>query len=386
MKQIRKKHFSVKLFTSVMAFILLMNHTTSAQIDCSSASGILALMAAPVAINTVDPDDFPLNPSLIVSCTTKVFKTPPASISSICTNAIKMYVFYSTTQSDLSSLPNLASSQLAAVLKKPNFKATITSTSNQNEKKVSVTFPNNKFIAGQRVYYRYGKLIDHPTDMDPMTWSPILNFITPQHIVNLPSACINPDLKPAPENMNEIILFKIIGGSWADAAGHTYQQISGEWCKSFFNTSGVIIEPITGNDPSIGPMRQKTISLPPINWGVGETNNRPINNSFTNQLTRSGENTILATFNISSMTANSTQMGPPFTNRGTRTVYLFEQQNKACAVRTFDAVHGNLNITENNYIVKVDSGNTITECTDSSNDNIKTYSHGGGNTVVFPSN
>ena len=387
-KKITKRQLFAGKLWIVSATFAMLSQTASAQINCGTPAGVLALMLGPIAVNPVDADDFQINTTVAVSCTTKLFKSPPATIPAACTNAIKMYVFYSTKQSDLTSLPSLAKSNLKELFKKPNIQATLTATSNANEKKVNVTFPNNKFTVGQKVFYRYAKLIDHPTDTDPVVWSSVLEFTTPQMNIQitLPIACTKPDLKPAPENANDILVFKITGGSWGDAAGHTYQQVSGEWCKSFFDGSGLIIAPVTGTDPSIGPMRQKTITLPPINWGVKETNNRAITTAFTNQLTRSGTSGVLATFNVTSMTANSTLMAPPFTNRGTRTVFLFEQQNKACAVRTFDAAQGHLNVEEGNYTVKVDSGNTVSECTETTTDNQKTYSNGGGNGVVFQGN
>ncbi len=386
-----RKDFSVFTIKNLVCCIALMQlalvpQKSQSQVDCNSASGILALMAAPVAINPVDADDFQTNYSLAVSCTTKLFLNPPATISTVCQNAIKMYVFYSTNRNDLTSLPTLASSNPNNVMSKPKVQATLSNAAVANEKKVLATFNSNLYPVGTKVYYRYGKLINHPNDVDPMTWSTIMEFTMPTVLqtISVPTACINPDLKPAPANNNDITLFKIVGGNWSDAAGHTYEQVSGEWCKSFFDGSGLIIDPASGNDPSIGPMRSKVITLPPINWGVRETNNRAVTIAFTNQLLRSGESSPVATFNVTSMTAGSTQMAPPFTARGTRTVFLFEQQNNACAVKTFDATQGHLNVVENNYTVKVDSGNNVTECTDTSSDNQRTYSNGGGTAVVFP--
>lgn len=370
----------------LLVVCIICSKTTFSQIDCGSPSGILALMAGPVALNPTDADNLIRPTSMSVRCTTRMFLNPPATISTLCQKSIQMRVFYSKVENDLKGLPSLATSNMTSLLAKPNIIASIsTSTPVVNDRACSGTIPNTAAASGEVVYYRWAKIINHPNDVDPVVWSSILQVTRPAAVPVLPVGCTTPNLKPAPANSNDITVFKTIGGSWSDAAGHTYIQISGVWCKDFFNSSGQVVSgTAAGNDASIGPMRQMTITLPPINWGVVETNNRAVTTNFSNSLFRSGESAAIATFNVPTMAAGATVNAPPFINRGTRTVYLFTQQNNACAVKTFDATQGNLNVEEKNYIVKVDTGNTITECSETSTDNSKTYSSGGGTQVVFP--
>lgn len=380
---------SVKSSRKIMLLFvasIICSKTSFSQIDCNSPSGILALMAGPVALNPKDADDLFNTTSMSVTCTTRMFMNPPTSISTVCESAIEMRVFYSKNENDLKGLPTLATNDLKALFGKPNVIASVAKNKPvANDRACSATIPSSAATSGQVVFYRWAKVINHPTALDPVVWSSILQVTKPTPVVVVPTGCTTPNLKPAPTNSNDITVFKTIGGSWSDAAGHTYIQISGVWCKDFFNSSGQVVSgTAAGNDASIGPMRQMTITLPPINWGVVETNNRAVTNNFSNSLFRSGESTAIATFNVPNMAAGATVNAPPFTNRGTRTVYLFTQQNNACAVKTFDAIQGNLNVDEKNYVVKVDTGNTVTECSETTTDNSKTYSSGGGTQVVFP--
>jgi len=374
---------SKKIMLLFVACIICSN-TAFSQIDCGSPSGILALMVGPVALNPTDADNILNTTTMSVRCTTRMFLNPPTTISKLCESAIQMRVFYSRNENDLKSLPSLATSNMQTLLAKPNVLATVAvNTPVINDRPCNATIPSSTASSGQIVYYRWAKIINHPTDVDPVVWSTILQVTKPTP--PLANVCTTPNLKPAPANSNDITVFKTIGGSWSDAASHTYIQISGVWCKDFFNSSGQVVSGTSaGSDASIGPMRQMTISLPPITWGVVETNNRAVNTAFSNSLFRSGESAAIATFNVPNMAAGATVNAPPFTNRGTRTVYLFTQQNNACAVKTFDASQGNLNVEEKNYIVKVDTGNTVTECVETSTDNSKTYSNAGGTQVVFP--
>ncbi len=374
---------SKKIMLLAVAFIIC-SKTSFSQIDCGSPSGIFALMAGPVALDPKDADDLINTTTMSVSCTTRMFLNPPATISSLCESAIEMRVFYSKNESDLKSLPSLATSSLKTLFGKPNVIATIANNKPiVNDRACKATIPTSAASSGQVVYYRWAKVINHPTDLDPVVWSSILQVTKPTTITV--SACTIPNLKPAPANSNDITVFKTIGGSWSDAAGHTYIQISGVWCKDFFNSSGQVVSGTSvGTDASIGPMRQMTITLPPITWGVVESNNRAVNTNFSNSLFRAGESTAIANFNVPNMAAGATVNAPPFTNRGTRTVFLFTQQNNSCAVKTFDATQGLLNIEEKNYVVKVDTGNTVTECSETSTDNSRTYSNSGGTQVVFP--
>lgn len=374
---------SKKLILLMMACVIC-SHTAFSQIDCGSPAGILALMAGPVALNPTDSDDLLNSSTMSVRCTTRLFLKPPANISSLCESAIEIRVFYSKNEKDLKTLPSLASSDMKMLYAKPNIIATLTKSKPvANDIPCRAVIPSSAGTSGEVIYYRWAKIINHPTDVDPVVWSTILQVTKPTPVIG--SVCTTPNLKPAPENSSEITVFKTIGGSWGDAAGNTYIRVSGVWCKDFFDASGQVVSgTAVGSDPSIGPMLEKTITLPPITWGVAEKNNRAVTNAFSNSLFRSGESTAVATFNVPNMAAGATVNAPPFTNRGTRKVYLFTQQNNSCAVKTFDAVQGNLTVDEKDYIVKVDTGTVITECNDTATDNSKTYSNGGGTQVVFP--
>ena len=66
-------------------------------------------------------------------------------------------------------------------------------------------------------------------------------------------------------------------------------------------------------------------------------------------------------------------MHPAFTNRGTRTVFLFPSQGlDAYFVKTFVPGQGALDVRERNFEVKVDTGNAVAECAEPNNR--KTYS------------
>ncbi len=374
---------SKKIMLLLVACIIC-GSTAFSQVDCGTPAGILALMAGPVALNPTDADDLPNAVSMGVQCTTRMFINPPANISTLCESAIEMRVFYSKSEKDLMGLPSLATKDMKMLFQKPNVLAAVSKKKPvANDRACKATIPSTVASSGQVIFYRWAKIINHPTDVDPVVWSSILQVTKPS--VSSPTSCEKPDLKPAPENNNDITIFKTIGGTWGDAGGNTYIQVSGVWCRDFFDSSGLIVSGTdAGTDPSIGPMRQKTITLPPITWGVVEKNNKAVSTAFNNSLFRSGESTAIANFNVPNMAAGATVNAPPFTNRGTRTVFLFTQQNNSCAVKTFDATQGNLNVEEKNYIVKVDTGNTVTECNDSSTDNSKTYSNGGGTQVIFP--
>lgn len=149
---------------------------TNAQIDCSSASGILALMAAPVAVSPTDVDDFG-GSGLVARCTTQIFRTQQTTTPSTCVSAIKMYVFYSNNKSDLTGLPTLASNgDFKTLFSKRNVQATMSNGANANEKACVATLSSTGLTTGHGVYYRWAKLINHPTDTDPMVWSNIMNM------------------------------------------------------------------------------------------------------------------------------------------------------------------------------------------------------------------
>lgn len=161
--------------------LLFLAQKVYAQIDCNSSSGITALMAAPVILNPTDVDQangvLTAGGPLLVQGNTKIFLNPPSTIPSGCANAIKMFVFFSTSQSELSGLPSLATQNLATLFAtKKNVQASMTSTTDPNVKFCSATLPKVDLIENQVVFYRWAKLINHPTDTDPMVWSSILSY------------------------------------------------------------------------------------------------------------------------------------------------------------------------------------------------------------------
>lgn len=140
------------------------------QIDCSTPAGILALMAAPVITDASDVDNVP-GTVLMVQGNTRIFLRPPASIPANCSSAISMFVFFSPSQTELNGLPALATSNMATLFAKPNVMATMSGSTDPNMKYCTASIPRTGLVPGQVIYYRWAKVVDHPTDIDPVVWS-----------------------------------------------------------------------------------------------------------------------------------------------------------------------------------------------------------------------
>lgn len=176
--------FSRYILLTIFLFAGFSLQKVTAQIDCSTPNGILALMSAPVAVSPTDVDDFG-GASLVAKCTTKIFLNAQPTTPSACVNAIKMYVFYSNNKSDLTGLPTLASNgDWPTLFAKKNVRATMAAGAIANEKACTATLSSAGLTTGQGIYYRWAKLIDHPTDLDPMVWSSTLNMKNAKPVAN----------------------------------------------------------------------------------------------------------------------------------------------------------------------------------------------------------
>ncbi|HEX8889422.1 MAG TPA: hypothetical protein VF779_09605 [Pyrinomonadaceae bacterium] len=295
-----------------------------------------------------------------------------------------MRVFYSSERSRLVSLPEFASNgnwdELYA--RGHREKAFSSAGSATNEKSLTLT-PN--FQNSSQTYYRIAKEIEQgnaEAGLNPFVWSEIFVY-NRGNPPPPPSACTQPDLQPAPED-DDITVFSDLSGSLSDSAGNTYIKTARVWCSGFFDGSGQLLPGnVSGNDSNLGEIRQLLITLPPITWGVTETNNVNVNTAFNCSLFRRGESNAIATFNVPSLAAGDTFNGPPFTDRGTRIVFLFPSQGlDACFVKTFDHVQGNLDVKEREYEVRVDTGSAVAECSESNNR--KTYNNTGSATFISP--
>ena len=325
-----------------------------------------------------------------VSVRTKLFRTPCPSCGDAenrCWRRITMHFYYSTDRSRLVPLPDIASAEnpdWEALRAVPSTHTRFVSTSTNNER--SRTLDTNFRPSVPVYYYRFAKEIEAPNqnEASPMVWSDIFVFNNNNPPPTQTSGCTQPDLEPAPEDNDEIMIFSDLSGSISDSAGNTYIKTARVWCNGFFDGSGQLLPGnVSGNDSNLGEIRQLTFTLPPIIWGITETNNVGVNTAFNFGLFRRGESNAIATFNVSSLAAGDTINGPNFTDRGTRTVFLFPSQGlDACFVKTFDHVQGNLDVREKEYVVKVDTGSAIAECSESNNQ--KTYNNTGSTTFISP--
>jgi hypothetical protein len=297
-----------------------------------------------------------------------------------------MHVFWDTDPQKLESLPELASSgnfdQLLNRVTRSSRVWNASAGNPINERSISLF---TQFHPGNLYGLRFAKEIEQDDAINPFVWSEIFLFSNAGSNPTISSTnpgCTQAELEPAPRNDDEILVFSDLDSSFADSAGNTFKKTARQWCNGFFDSSGQLLFGTVSNDPSpiVGEIRQLTITLPPITWGVRETNNVNVNTPFTVSLFRFGESNAIDTFSVSSINAGDT-VTRQFTNRGTRTVFLFPTQGlDKCWVKTFVPNQGALDVRERDFEVKVDTGSAVAECSETNNR--RTYSNTGSTTFI----
>ncbi|MFM1745950.1 MAG: hypothetical protein RLZZ630_1887 [Bacteroidota bacterium] len=171
------------------AMVLWFHLPLLAQVDCNTPQGVLALMVPATVKDTPSgPHTYDLNPSTYpIGWSADLFLQPQnATTTSTCFSKITYYVFASTTSSNLSNLPNLASSNdnftVPSGVRK--YTATIRNDviSGGNLIAGRVEIPRSNFTVETTVYYRVARRVDNCSTCigpDPYTWSNTFSFKAP---------------------------------------------------------------------------------------------------------------------------------------------------------------------------------------------------------------
>lgn len=164
---------------ALLALLMLMSLPRDAQaLDCSTAQGQLALMWAKVVVgNPVDSDDIP-SLTLPVIFASELFKVPQDTASNNnCNTRVSLAVYSSITQSSLSSLPNLATTNADFTLPQGVRKRNCVKTTSGNTLLCNATLSKAGLSAGTKVFYRVAKRIKKDDGVDPTVWSKIYSFV-----------------------------------------------------------------------------------------------------------------------------------------------------------------------------------------------------------------
>ena len=165
--------------TALIAVLILASFPRGAQaVDCSTAEGQLALMLARVVVaNPVDSDDIP-SITLPVIFVSELFRVPQdVASSNSCTTRVSLFVYSSTTQSSLSSLPNLATTNADFTLPQGVRKRYCVLTSQANALVCEARLSKVGLPQGTKVFYRVAKRINKDDGIDPTVWSGIYSFV-----------------------------------------------------------------------------------------------------------------------------------------------------------------------------------------------------------------
>jgi len=169
-----------KPMVALFALLMLMSLPRDAQaaVDCSTAQGQLALMLAKVVVgNPVDSDDIP-SFTLPVIFASELFKVPQdVASNNTCNTHVSFAVYSSTTQSSLSGLPNLATTNADFTLPQGVRKRNCAKTRSGNTFICNATLSKVGLSQGTRVFYRVAKRIKKDDGIDPTVWSNIYSFV-----------------------------------------------------------------------------------------------------------------------------------------------------------------------------------------------------------------
>lgn len=372
---------SFKFFFLLTALLITSISNVTAQVDCSTPNGILALMfAGAIVSNSATDVDNTGGASLTCRASSKLFSAAQATRNTGCENRIKMYIYYSKNQNSLSNLPNLSTvNNWSPPTGVSRVNASFVFNSNNiNQYSCAGTIPRSGLNQGQIVYYRWAKEIAKDNDVDPWVWSSTLSFVVTPSVVVPPPPPASPDLRPSGMNQQ---LYCIGGGNVTDGT-FTYHALTQNFCSSLpqanFTQSGAL--PASFGNASGTPILKLDFALPSIAFGIKNFGNASTNAGSQVQIFKGTSNTPISTQNIGTLAAGATTTVtltrgiapiyrfPGFDGTDPRFCYVKEELN-----HTFPTT-----LETGGYKAKVDATSVINEGAAGESNNQRTYSCGNG--------
>jgi hypothetical protein len=154
--------FALAALTTLSASVALSPSEAEA-VDCNSALGLFALVAAPVVVTSSDVDTT-RNTNLVLDVQTQMFRVAQNPLPAACVNRVSMQLFYARSAAELETNRTRALNGQAT----PNTAtfgtlnaAFIGNGATTNLRNYRATVPRNFAAQGQMVYYRWVKIIDN---------------------------------------------------------------------------------------------------------------------------------------------------------------------------------------------------------------------------------
>jgi len=180
---------TIKKTCIVICTLLVQNLNLSAQINCNTPAGVLALMASPVVkSNPSNPDQQLLNPNnLPIKFSADLFLTQQdINTNTACFPKLTYLLFASTSAANLSNLPTLAAANdnFSVPANVRRFTASIDNTVIGTRANIfgKVEIPRSSYSVGSTVFYRIAKRVDNCstcTGPDPYVFSTTYSFKVP---------------------------------------------------------------------------------------------------------------------------------------------------------------------------------------------------------------
>jgi hypothetical protein len=344
--------------------------TPSYAIDCRTAEGQLALMAARVVVGTpLNPSTLPLSSTrLPFSATSELFRVAADETSNTsCVQFLRARVYLSKDAAALDALNSIASSATSDTWTAPNVVVgtmTIRRSGNVLTLDGGIDRSAISVKTGATLYFRIGKQIIKEGGIDPYVFSSRFSFALPAP----PAVAALPNLvaRPTSTSNQNRALFKPTGASFGVGA-ESFLRVPDRFCANIL-TAGT-----PGASYTCGTNQQcrrlsMSITLGPVNYFSRNIGAAPAG-QFQIDLQRremvNGVSTNLVTVSshgVKSLAVNTDSAPFSFNPNRTATVLQFPDDNPgSCFVQCDPKLAGcTPAYQELEYKVRVDGGNSAT--------------------------
>lgn len=301
--------------TTLTAGVVLSPSEAEAAVDCNSALGLLALVAAPVVVTSSDVDNT-LNTSLVVDVQTQMFRVAQNPLPAACVNRVSMRLFYARSAAELETNRTRALNGQAT----PNTAtfgtlnaAFIGNGASSNLRNYRATVPRNFAAQGQMVYYRWVKIIDNRDAVaQDLPLIPVFGaqqtFVATAPPAPPPPPPVLPNL--VPEFVGTPIPYRTSGASIGNQT-ETYIRVDDSFC-ALQGAARLSEEAV--NKPMLGDGIRAIVQPPAIAWRIrnASTTAVPAATVVTNDVINQMGSTPNASRQINGLGANAVVNMPAF--------------------------------------------------------------------------